>query len=150
MNNASVETRQQRRYSARQQRKGTAKPQKNAFYRVMAVTKTVADAVRAAGALPALAMKIAMMELAYKLGEYKSRGHGKNAPSYAHGRGSHGGSWRKAHQSGQECLRRAIGGWAHHKRYAGMTKIETLQFIAPQRVRLEDAIVTVLGLQAAA
>lgn len=147
MNNANVQTRQQRRYQKRKERKGIAKPQKNAFRRAYEAFKLRAEALKAASILTPLLAKLALMDLAMRLGDYKSRGHGKNAPSYALGRGSRGGSWPKAHQSGQECLRRALGGWAFRQRFTGMTKVETLRFLAPkQRMRLETAIATVRGL----
>lgn len=149
MNNASVETRQQRRHSARQQRKGAPKPQKNAFYRAMAVAKNCADALRAAASLGQIAMKIAMMDLAIKLGQYKSRGHGRGTPMCNSRPYCNNGGKQRPHQSGQECLRRAVGGWGFRKNYTGMTKAETMRLLAAGgdiRIPLERAVAIVRGL----
>lgn len=148
MTSASAETRQQRRFNGRQERKGIAKPQKNAFRRAMEAFKSRSEALTAAAIMGPLMMKIALMDLALKLGEYKSRGHGINRPSYAHGRGSRGGSWTKAHQSGQECLRRAVGGWALVQARTGLSKHETFALLATHgnKIRLQASIDMVRGL----
>lgn len=126
----SAETRQQRRHRARTDAKGhiARPPQKNAFYRALEVIKLRTEALTAAATIGPLAAKIAIMDLAMKLGEYKSRGHGKNRPSYAHGRGSRGGRVVGGpHQGAQERLRRLLGGWAASKHWSDLTK---RQFIA--------------------
>lgn len=141
----TAETRQQRRHKARQEAKGIAVPQKNAFHRALTAFKMRAEALQAAMAMGPIAAKLALMDLSMKLGAYKSRGKGK---------GNEGRNYmrpytnaRKPHASGQECLRRAVGGWGFRKRLTGLTKRETLQLLAPHgRIPLERAIAIVRGL----
>lgn len=84
MNNASAETRQQRRHSARQERKqGLSAPlQKNAFYRAYAAFKLRAEAMQAAMVMGPIAAKLALMDLAFELGKYTSRGKGGKRPRH--------------------------------------------------------------------
>lgn len=143
MNNASPETRQQRRWKQRHEKRQPFAPQKNAFKRAMAAFKERAEVLKAAASMLPIDAKLAFMALAQRIGDYRSRGHGLNKPSYAHGAGSRGGSWPKAHYNGQECLRRAVGGWAFAKRCTGMTKHEILAAVQRRfgaQVRLEKAI----------
>lgn len=148
MNNASPETRQQRRFRARQERKQPHPQPKNAFKRAMQAFEDRAEVLKAAAAMLPIDAKLAFMALAARIGNYRSRGHGLNRPSYAHGRGSRGGSWPEAHQSGQEALRRAVGGWAFYKRCTGLTKNETFQLLAPHgKVKIERAIAMLKDLQ---
>lgn len=147
MNNASAETRQQRRFRARQERKTFVPARKNAFHRALSMAKSVADALQASMALGPITMKLAMMDLAFRFGQYKSRGHGRGTSPRRYGQDGNNARHGKPHQSGQECLRRAVGGWGHRKNYTGMTKMQTLAFIAGAgRMRLETAIQTVRGI----
>lgn len=124
MNNATAETRQQRRFKQRQDRKGARAPAKNAFYRVMAIVNQRAEALKAAMMIGPIAAKLALMDLALKLGEYKSRGHGRGTPTRNHLRSINS---RRPHQGAQECARRAVGGWARHYKRTGWTKEQALQ-----------------------
>lgn len=128
----SVETRQQRRYSARRAAKGriARPPQKNAFYRALEALKARGEALQAAAVIGPLMQKLALMDLAMKLGGYRSRGHGLCKPSYAHGRGSRGGNNARTgrpHQGAQERLRQLLGGWAMSQRWGGLTKRQFLE-----------------------
>lgn len=127
MNNASVETRQQRRFRARQERKGPPKPHKGPFKRALEAFKQRAEALKAASALTPLLAKLALMELAGRLGAYKSRGHGRGTPSRRYG--SRPGAY-SPHQGAQERIRRTLGGWAFNYRMSGLTKRETLELIS--------------------
>lgn len=101
----SAETRQQRRYKRRQERKGIAKPHSNAYGRALKAFKIRAEALRAAAAMTPILAKLALMELAGKLGAYKSRGHGRGTPSRRYG--SRPGKY-EPHQGAKECERRRL------------------------------------------
>lgn len=126
MNNASPETRQQRRFRARQERKGPPKQHKGAFKRALEAFKQRAEALKAASVLTPLLAKLALMELADRLGAYKSRGHGRGSPNRRYGNTSS----HTAHQGAQERIRRTLGGWAENYRTTGLTKRETLELIS--------------------
>lgn len=98
----SPETRQQRRFKARQEKK-EIHPQKNAFYRAMAMFKERAEAMKAAALIGPIEAKLALMALADRLGQYKSRGHGRGAPMRRYG--NKGGAY-SPHQGARECARR--------------------------------------------
>lgn len=127
MNNASVETRQQRRFRARQEKKGPPKPQRGAFKRALEAFRHRAEALKAASALTPLLAKLALMELAGRLGQYKSRGHGRGTPPRRFG--NRPGAYRP-HQGAQERIRRTLGGWAFNKRMSGLTKRQALEMLA--------------------
>lgn len=119
MNNASVETHQQRRFKARQEKKGPMKPQKNAFHRAMKMFKERAEALKAAMMMGPITAKLALMELADRLGQYVSRGKGRGgiSPSYnvAAGRSKY-----MPHQGEQERERRRLGGFYYERKHAAM------------------------------
>lgn len=79
----SPETRQQRRFKARQEKK-KIHPQKNGYYRALAMFKERAETLKAAVLIGPIEAKLALMALAERLGEYKSRGKG---------RGDNGRNW---------------------------------------------------------
>lgn len=111
----SPETRQQRRFKARQERKKLhAKPaQKNAFYRAMTMFKERAEALKAAALIGPIEAKLALLALADRLGQYKSRGKGRGTPMRRYGNRT--GAYMP-HQGERECLRRRIGGFAERRR----------------------------------
>lgn len=100
----SHETRQQRRFKARQEKK-EIHPQKNAFYRAMAMFKERAEAMKAAALIGPIEAKLALLALADRLGQYKSRGKGKGVPARAHNRQA-ARSRYMPHQGERECARR--------------------------------------------
>ena len=123
MNNTSVETRQQRRFKSRQEKKGPMKPQKNAFHRAMKMFKERYDALQAAMAMGPIAAKLAMgpiaarlalMALADRLGQYKSRGKGRGGISPAHNIQAQRSRYRP-HQGAREMERRRVGGFAFRR-----------------------------------
>lgn len=147
MNNATPETRQQRRARSRMERKGPAKLQKNAYQRALVMFRERAEALKAA-AVTGPTAKLALMELAHKLGQYKSRGHGRGSPMRRYGQAGNNGGKSRPHMSGQECMRRAVGGWGFRSRITGLTKTETLRLLAPHgRIPLERAVAIVQGLR---
>lgn len=123
MNNASPETRQQRRYRQRVEKKGPPRPQKNAFNRALDTFKQRAEALKAASLIGPLEAKLALMDLANKLGQYKSRGHGRGTPARNHLRIR---SRYRPHQGAQETFRRRLGGYAATMRAFGQTKRQML------------------------
>lgn len=136
MNNASVETRQQRRFRGRQEKKGIAVPVKNAFYRAMGMAKQVTEALSAAMNLGPVAMKLAMMDLAFRLGNYKSRGKGRGTPARNYLR-PYSTAWRDRGTKVQESLRQMLGGWALNKRLTGLTKNQFLDKMRTAEGRIE-------------
>lgn len=122
----TAETRQQRRHRARQEKKGEPKPHKGAYRRALEAFKERAEALKAAMSMGQIAPKLALMDLANRLGTYKSRGHGRGTPSrnYMRPRGHN-----KAHQGAQERMRRALGGFAFAQRMTGLNKRETIALV---------------------
>ena len=114
MNNASAETRQQRRFKARQEKKGPMKPQKGAFKRAMVMFKERAEALKAAMMIGPIEAKLALMALADRLSQYKSRGHGRGGYEPAHNRAA-GRSRYMPHQGEREMERRRVGGFAFRR-----------------------------------
>lgn len=111
MNNASVETRQQRRFRARQEKKGPMKLQKGAFKRALAMFKERAEALKAAMMIGPIEAKLALMALADRLGQYKSRGKGRGGISPSYNLAAQRSRYRP-HQGLREMERRRIGGFA--------------------------------------
>lgn len=135
----TAETRQQRRFRARQEKKGIAKPQKNAYKRALEQFKIRAEAMKAAAIMTPLLAKIALMDLAARMGVYKSRGHGRGTPSrnYMRPYCNNGGTGRP-HQGVQECLRRAVGGFAMCLQREGMNKREAVAVVKGRLQSLRD------------
>lgn len=109
----TAETRQQRRHRQRQEKKQSSyRPQKNAFRRALVVFKERAEALKAAAIMGPIAAKLALMDLAMRLGAYKSRGKGRGTPARSYNLAA-GRSRYMPHQSERECLRRRLGGFGH-------------------------------------
>lgn len=110
----TAETRQQRRHRQRQEKKQSSyRPQKNAFRRALVVFKERAEALKAAAAIMGpIAAKLALMDLAMRLGAYKSRGKGRGTPARSYNLAA-GRSRYMPHQGERECLRRRLGGFGH-------------------------------------
>ena len=105
MNNASVETRQQRRFKARLEKKGPHKVHKNAFHRALKVFKERYDALKAASMMGPIEAKLALMALADRLGVYKSRGKGRGGIEHSHNAAAQRSRY-VPHQGARECERR--------------------------------------------
>lgn len=114
----TAETRQQRRFKARQEKKGAPKPHNHPYRRALEMFKVRADALKGIEQLRPIEMKLALMSVAMKL-DYTSRGHGRGTPSRRYG--NRPGAY-SPHQGIRECTRRSIGGFAAAHRLVGNSR----------------------------